>query len=82
MPIPKHLDEAVAALKRASARIDAVRAQPPSIASQHEWLTALTDFCRALSDIQSFTNESVHEKLHELAGRAGLRGFPPAGSQV
>jgi len=82
MPIPKHLDEAVVRLKAASARIDAARAQPASVASLQEWLTALTDFCRALSDIQSFTNESVHEKLHELAGRVGLREFPPAGPQT
>jgi hypothetical protein len=79
MPVPKHLDEAAALLKTASARIDAARAKPASIDGLQEWLAALTDFCRALADIQSFNNESVHEKLHELAGRAGLRDFPPAG---
>lgn len=82
MPVPRHLDVAVALLKAASARIDDARAKPASIDSVHEWLAALTDFCLALSDIQSFNNESVHEKLHELAGRAGLREFPPAGAQA
>ncbi len=82
MPVPKHLDEAVALLKAASARIDEARAKPASIDALREWLAALTDFCLAVADIQSFNNESVHEKLHELAGRAGLREFPPAGSQA
>lgn len=82
MAVPKHVDEAAARLKAASARINDVRAKPASIDGLQQWLAALTDFCLALSDIQSFNNESVHEKLHELAGRAGLREFPPVGSQA
>ena len=31
---------------------------------------------RQLSEVQAYCNESVHEKLHELAGRIGLRKFP------
>ena len=82
MPVPKHLDEVVELLKVASARIDEARAKPPSIPALQEWLAALTDFCLALADIQSFNNESLHEKLHDLAGRVGLHEFPPAGSQA
>jgi hypothetical protein len=40
-----------------------------------EWLDALNDFSAALSDIQRYTNESVHEQLHELAERIGLQSF-------
>jgi hypothetical protein len=39
-------------------------------------LAALTDYAEALKDIQEYSNESVHEKLHQLAGRVGLRKFP------
>ena len=76
MAIPKHLEEAAARLKDASVRIKAAQAKPLTLESVQEWLIALTDFSSALSDIQAFNNESVHEKLHALAGRAGLREFP------
>jgi polysaccharide deacetylase 2 family uncharacterized protein YibQ len=79
MAVPKHLDEAVARLKKASARIDTARAKPLTLKNLQQWLAALSDFAAALSDIQSFNNESVHEKLHELAARVGLREFPPGG---
>ncbi len=79
MAVPKHLNEAVARLKEASTRIDAARTERLTLESVGEWLAALTDFCLALSDVQSFNNESVHEKLHALAGRAGLRGLPSRG---
>jgi hypothetical protein len=39
------------------------------------WLEALTAYCEALADIQTYNNESIHEKLHELAGRVGLKKF-------
>jgi hypothetical protein len=76
MSVPNHLDQSVAKLRQASAHIDAARQQPPSLESLREWLEALTDFTAALSDIQSFNNESVHEKLHDLAKRMGLKTFP------
>ena len=78
MAVPKHLDEAVIRLKEASARIDEGRAKPLTLESLREWLVALTDYAVAMSDIQTFNNESIHEKLHELAGRVGLKEFPPA----
>ncbi|GIW54613.1 MAG: hypothetical protein KatS3mg082_1017 [Nitrospiraceae bacterium] len=76
MAVPKHLEEAAARLKDASLRISQVRDLPFTAENQKAWLEALSDFCAALSDIQSYNNESVHEKLHELAGRIGLRKFP------
>ena len=76
MTVPKHLEEAAARLKDASLRIAAVRELPFTAENQRAWLEALSDFCVALSDIQTYNNESVHEKLHELAGRIGLRRFP------
>ncbi len=78
MALPKHLDDAVARLKAASLQIDQARAKPATMDALQQWLLALTDFCQALSDIQAFANESIHEKLHELAGRVGMHEFPPS----
>ncbi|MFW6093694.1 MAG: hypothetical protein ACODAC_06945 [Pseudomonadota bacterium] len=71
MAVPKHLEEAARKLDLAMYRIDAAREQPLDADSQRQWLEGLTEFCFALSDIQEFNNESVHEKLHELAGTLG-----------
>ena len=79
MSVPTHLAEAAAKLKEAVFRIDEARQGPVTCENQKVWLEALTDYCLALSEVQSYNNESVHEKLHELAGRTGLRKFP-AGS--
>ena len=76
MSVPDHLDQSVARLDQASARIEAARQRSFSLESLGEWLEALTDFTSALSDIHSFNNESVHEKLHDLAARVGLKTFP------
>ncbi len=76
MTLPKHLDQAVAELEAAGARIETAREEPLSLASVQAWLAALTDFAAALSEIQRFNNESVHEKLHQLADRVGLKSFP------
>ena len=76
MTVPKHLNEAAEKLKAASFRIDEARRGPLTSENQKLWLEALTDYCAALSDVQSYCNESVHEKLHELAGRMGVRKFP------
>ncbi|WP_257448929.1 hypothetical protein [Archangium lipolyticum] len=76
MALPKHVDEAADRLHEAFARIEAARAAPTSTESLREWLTALTDYAQALMDLHEFTNESVHEKLHVLAGQLNLRGFP------
>lgn len=78
MPVPKHLDEAVARLKQALVRIDVARAKPLTLETLQEWLGALTDYAVAQGDIETFNNESVHEKLHELGGRVGLPMSPPS----
>lgn len=77
MTIPKHLDEAAGSLRDAAARIQRARTRPVTLESVRDWLEALSYFTQALSDVHSFTNESVHEKLHDIAGRVGLREFPP-----
>jgi hypothetical protein len=69
MAIPAHLEDAAARLSEASWRIDRAKEKSFTSDSQKEWLAALTDFSFALSDIQRFNNESIHEKLHDLAGR-------------
>jgi hypothetical protein len=77
MALPKHVDDAADRLHEAYARIEAARAKPPSMESLQEWLAALTDYAQALTDLHGFTNESVHEKLHLLAGMLNLRGGLP-----
>jgi hypothetical protein len=76
MPVPHQLDESVSRLREARRRVDAARQRPLSLESTREWLEALTDVTTALSDIHSLNNESVHEKLHDLAARVGLKTFP------
>lgn len=79
MTVPKHLEDAAGRLKEASARIEQARRGPISCDNQQVWLVALTDYCEALAELQSYNNESVHEKLHELAGRIGLKKFASKG---
>jgi hypothetical protein len=76
MSVPQHLEAAATRLKDASMRIGVAREGPVTCENQQRWLDALTEYCMALGDIQSFNNESIHEKVHELAGRIGLRKFP------
>lgn len=78
MALPRHVDDAADRLHEAFARIEAARARPTSTESLQEWLAALTDYAQALMDLHEFTNESVHEKLHALAGLLKPRGFPDA----
>ncbi len=81
MAVPKLLEEAVTRLKAASFRIEEAREKPVTLESQQEWLGALTDYSYALSEIQEYNNESIHEKLHELAARVGLKQFPSGGAK-
>jgi hypothetical protein len=71
-------------MKEAEFRIDEARRGPVTCDNQKVWLEALTDYCLALAEVQAYCNESVHEKLHELAGRIGLKHFrsskPPSAS--
>ena len=73
MTVPKHLEEAVGRLKAASRQIERIRTRPHKPANIAEWLAALTDFAIAQSDVQAFNNESVHEKLHQLADAMRLK---------
>ncbi len=75
MTVPRHLEDAAARLKAASTRIHEAKRGPITCENQQVWLEALTDYCEALAEVQTFGNESVHEKLHELAGRIGLKRF-------
>ena len=72
MSLPKHLAAASERLAEAAFRIEAARTQPSTPANLRDWLIALTDHGQALSDIQRLNNESIHEKLHAIAGRLGV----------
>jgi hypothetical protein len=77
MSVGKHLEEAVSRLEEAGLRIEAARDGQPSPENTRAWLEALTDYVQALAEVHQYANESIHEKLHALAGRLGLRPNPP-----
>lgn len=76
MTVSRHVEEAAEKLREAQRQIALAREAPPTSENLKVWLEALTAYCEALADIQAYNNESVHEKLHALAGRMGLRNFP------
>lgn len=76
MTVSRHVEEAAGKLEEAARQIVLPREGPDSCESQRVWLEALTAYCEALADIHTYNNESIHEKLYELAGRIGLRKFP------
>jgi hypothetical protein len=73
MSLGKHLDEAVNRLEDAGCRIEDARAKNVSLDSLRDWLAALTDYAKALGDVQLLNNESAHEKLHALADHVGMK---------
>jgi hypothetical protein len=75
MTVSRHVEEAAARLHQAEAKIAHAREGADTCENQRVWLEALTEYCNALADIHTFNNESIHEKLHELAGVTGLRRF-------
>lgn len=72
MSLGKHLEQATSRLEEAAFRIDEARKKPQSLETQRDWLSALTDYCTAVNDVQRYASESVHEKLHAIAGRLGV----------
>ena len=76
MTVSRHVEEAAGKLKEAQRQIALAREGPTTCENQKVWLEALTAYCEALADIHTYNNESINEKLHELAGRMGLRKFP------
>jgi hypothetical protein len=80
MTVSRHVEEAAGKLKEAARQIALAREGPATCENQRIWLEALTAYCEALADMQTYNNESVHEKLHTLSGRTGLRKFPSSPS--
>jgi hypothetical protein len=76
MTISRHVEEAAGKLQEAGRQIALAREGPATCDNLKVWLEALTVYCEALADIQTYGNESIHEKLHTLAGQMGLRKFP------
>ena len=76
MTVSRHVEDAAEKLQEAGRRIALAREGPDTCENQRVWLEALTAYCEALADMHAYNNESVHEKLHVLAGRMGLRKFP------
>lgn len=76
MTVSRLVEEAAGRLKAASIQIAQAREGPATCENQAVWLEGLTAYCQALADIQAYNNESIHEKLHELAGKTGMRKFP------
>ncbi len=76
MTLHRLLEAAAERLNDAGIRIEELREEPADLATMKAWLEALTQYVTALGEIQTLNNESLHEKLHELAGRVGLKHFP------
>ena len=76
MAVSRHMEEAAGKLQEAARQIALAREGPDTCENQRAWLEGLTAYCAALADVHTYNNESIHEKLHELAGRIGLRKFP------
>ncbi len=76
MTVSHHVEEAAAKLQEAARQITIAREGPATCENQKVWLESLTAYCEALAEIQTYNNESIREKLHELAGRMGFRKFP------
>ena len=76
MTVSRHGEEAAGKLQEAARQIALAREGPDTCENQRAWLEGLTAYCAALADVHTYNNESIHEKLHELAGRIGLRKFP------
>lgn len=81
MTVPKHLENAASRLEEAYWRVDLARKKPLTKESLQEWLAALTDATRALADIELANNESIHEKLHQLAQHVSLPAFGAVASR-
>ncbi len=79
MTVFRHVEEAAEKLQEATRQIKLAREGPDTCENQRVWLEALTAYCEALADIHTYNNESVHEKLHELAGLTGLKKFRSSG---
>lgn len=77
MSLAKLIENAAERLHVASVRIADARMKPATPANLAEWLEALTDFSLALSDIATYNNESVHEKIQEISRRAKLGDMKP-----
>jgi hypothetical protein len=75
MTVSRHLEQAVARLQEAEAHITRIREGSATLEDHRAWLEALTTYCKALADIHTYNNESIHEKLHELAAVTGLKKF-------
>jgi len=70
MTLRRHSDDAAERIGRAAAKIDELREREVSQEMIVEWISALSDYVTALSEMQSYNNESIHEKLQDLYGRA------------
>ncbi|UVT18379.1 MAG: hypothetical protein H8K03_11015 [Nitrospira sp.] len=70
------MEEAAGKLGVAARQIALAHEGPDTCENQNACLEAVTAYCEALADIHTFNNKSIHEKLHELAGRIGLRKLP------
>jgi hypothetical protein len=78
MTLKKQLEKAAERLEEAAARLQGASEEPVTLDSLAVRIDALTEYALALADIQAFNNESIHEKLQDLASRMA-RAAQPAG---
>jgi hypothetical protein len=71
------VQQALDRLESAERRIQRAREEPATPDNLREWLDAVSDFARALSEIHELDRESLHRRLDEVSGSLGLER--PAG---
>jgi hypothetical protein len=67
MSLAKHLEQATSRLEAARSVLRETREEVATIDGLKRRVDTLEQCVSALSEIQSYTNESIHEKLHRIA---------------
>jgi hypothetical protein len=67
MAVTKLMEEAADRKEQAERRLTEMREATFTPGNLKAWLTALTDYALALGEVQEYSQQSIHEKLQELA---------------
>lgn len=72
MTVARHLDEAVGRLRQAELRIEAARAKPTGPENDREWLEGLSEYVKALADVNEYSTEILREQIEAVQTRLGI----------
>ena len=66
MATPQLMRSAAERMEEAEKKLREVRETPFTPEATREWLEALTQYALALGEVQEYSQQSIHEKLHAL----------------